>query len=100
MLTGASECFVAAPGVVIDAVFAAVVEASVTDGIEAVANVVARPATAVVVVGVVIEPPEFCPLAGSPDAVVRSPFVVGVVADGLSVGNPVVFNPAGKLPPS
>ena len=74
MLTGAAECFVAAPGVVVDAVFAAIVEASVTDGIEAVANVVARPATAVV--------------------------VVGVVADGISVGNPVVFNPAGAFPPS
>ena len=59
MLTGAAECFVAAPGVVVDAVFAAIVEASVTVGIEAVANVVARPATAVVVVGVVVEPPGF-----------------------------------------
>ena len=100
MLTGAAECFVAAPGVVVDAVFAAIVEASVTDGLEAVANVVARPATAVVVVGVVVEPPGFCPMAGSCDAVVRSPFGVGVVADGLSVGNPVVFNPASTVPPS
>ena len=100
MLAGAAECFVAAPGVVVDAVFAAICEASVTDGLEAVANVVARPATAVVVVGFVVETPKFCPLAGSSDAVVRPPFVVGVFADDSSVGNPVVFNPAGELPPS
>jgi hypothetical protein len=99
VLPGAAECFVAAPGVVIVAVFAAVVEASATCGVKAVANVVARPATAVVVVGVVVEPPGFCPFAGSSDAVVLSPFVLGGVADG-SVGNPVVFNPAGIFPPS
>jgi hypothetical protein len=100
MLAGAAECFIAAPGVVVVVVFAAVVEASVTDGLKAVANVVARPATAVVVMGVVGEPPGFCPSSGSSDAVVLSPFVVGGVADGLSVGNPVVFNPAGVFPPS
>jgi hypothetical protein len=99
VLPGAAECFVAAPGVVVFAVFAAVVEASATCGVKAVANVVARPATAVVVVGVVVEPPRFCPFAGSSDAVVLSPFGVGGVADG-SVGNPVVFNPAGVFPPS
>ena len=54
---GAAECFVAAPGVVIVAVFAAVVEASATCGVKAVSNVVAVPATIVVVLGVVVEPP-------------------------------------------
>jgi hypothetical protein len=63
VLPGAAECFVAAPGVVIVALFAAVVEASATCGVKAVANVVAGPATIVVVVGVVVEPPGFIPLA-------------------------------------
>ena len=88
------------PDVVDDAVFTAVVEASATCGVKAIANVVARPATAVVVVGVVVKPPGFGPLAIPTDAVVWSPVVVGGVADGISVGNPVVFNPAGTLPPS
>ncbi len=53
MLAGTAECFVAVPGVVVVAVFAAVCEASVTDGLKT------EPATVVVVVGVVIEPPGF-----------------------------------------
>ena len=60
----------------------------------------ARPATAVVVVRVVVEPPGFCPMAVLSDAVVWSPVVVGGVANDISVGNPVVFNPAGAFPPS
>ena len=83
-----------------DAVFTAVVESSATDGVETVANVVARPATLVVVVGVVVESPGLAPLAIPPDAVAWSP-VVQYVADGRnSVVNPVVFNPAGLFPPS
>jgi hypothetical protein len=84
--------------VVVVVVYAAICEASVTDGLKAVAKVVAGPVTAVAVVGVFVEPPGFCPLAFPPDAVARSPFFVGVVADGISVVNPVVFNPAGLLP--
>ena len=38
-------------------------------------------------------------MAVSFDAVVLTPVGVVVVADGLSVDNPVVFNPAGVLPP-
>ena len=98
MLAGAAECFVAAPGVVIVVVHAAVCEASVTDGLKAVAEVVAGHVTAVAVVGFVVETTGFCPLACPPDAVARSPFFVGVVADDISNVNPVVFNPAGLLP--
>jgi len=69
MLTGAAECFIAVPEVADDAVFTAVVEASATDGVGTVANVMARPATLVVVVGVVIKSPGLAPLAIPPDAV-------------------------------
>ena len=48
ILTGAAECFIAVPEVANDAVFTAVVEASATDGVGAVANVMAGPATIVV----------------------------------------------------
>ena len=51
MLAGTAECFVAAPGVVVGAVATncleavANVKAEATDGVNAVANVVARPAS-------------------------------------------------------
>ena len=57
ILTGAAECFVAVPEVANNAVFTAVIKASATVGLGAVANVMAGPAKVVVVVGAVIEPP-------------------------------------------
>ena len=68
ILTGAAECFIAVPEVVNDSVFTAVVEASATVGVGAFANVMAGPATIVVVVGVVVEPPGLVPFAIPPDA--------------------------------
>ena len=66
-----------------------------------VANVMARPATLVVVVGAIVESPGLAPLAIPPDAVAWSPAVVQDAADGInSVDNPVIFNPAGLFPPS
>ena len=101
ILTCAAECFIAVPEIANDAVFIAVVEVSATDGVGAVANVVAGPATIVVVVGVIIEPPGLVPFAIPPDALAWSPVVVQDVANGInSVVNPVVFNPDVLLPPS
>ena len=69
-------------------------EASATDGLGAVANVMAGPATVVVVVGVVVEPPGLVPFAIPSDAIAWYPVVVGGVADGInSVVNPVVLLP-------
>ena len=77
-----------------DAVFTAGVEASATDSLGAVANVVAGPASVVVVVGVVVVAPGLVPLAVPPDALVWSPVVVRDVPNVInSVVNPVVFNP-------
>ena len=100
VLPGAAECFIAVPVVPNDAVFTAVVEASATGGVGTVANVVARPATLVVVMGVVVDSPGLAPLAIPPDVVAWSP-IVRDAADGInSVDNPVIFNPAGLFPPS
>ena len=77
-------------------VFTAVVEASVFDGAGTVANVVARPATLVVVVGVVAESPGLAPLAILSDAIFWSPVVLRDVADGVNF----VVDPAGEFPPS
>ena len=94
ILTGAAECFIAVPEVADDGVFTAVVEASATDGLGAVANVMAGPATVVVVVGFVAKPPGLVPFAIPPDAISWSPVVVGGVAGGInSVVNPVVLLP-------
>ena len=69
------------------AVFAAIVEASVFDGAGTVAKNVARPATLVVVVGVVAESPGLAPLAilsdvdllpGAAECFVAAPGVVMV----------------------
>ena len=69
------------------AVFAAIVEASVFDGAGTVAKIVARPATLVVVVGVVAESPGLAPLAilsdvdvlpGAAECFVAAPGVVMV----------------------
>ena len=77
-----------------NAVFTADVEASATDGLGAVANVVAGPASVVVVVGVIVVAPGLVPLAVPPDATVGSPIIVRDAADVRnSVGNPIVFFP-------
>ena len=49
-----AECFIAAPDVSNDAVFIAVVEASVTDGMRSVAKVMAGLTDHLVVVGVIL----------------------------------------------
>ena len=67
ILTGDAECSIAVPEVLNKALFTAVVEASDFDGAVTVANVVARPATLVVVVGVVAESPGLTPLANLSD---------------------------------
>jgi hypothetical protein len=77
------------------AVFAAIVEASVFDGAGTVAKNVARPATLVVVVGVVAESPGLAPLAILSDVTVGSPVVLRDVADGVNF----VVDPAGEFPP-
>ena len=83
ILSGAAECFIAAPEVAKDKVFTAIVKASATDGMGAVADVMARPANVVAVVGVVVKPPSLVAIAIPPDAIARSPIIVGAVADGI-----------------
>jgi hypothetical protein len=96
ILTGDAECSIASPEVFNVAIYTAVVEASVFDGAGTVANVVARPATLVVVVGVVAESPGLAPLAILSNAIFWSPVVLRDVADGVNV----VVDPAGEFPPS
>ena len=78
-----AECFLAVPEVFIDTVFTAVVEASATDGMRAVAKVMAGPAKTVVVVGAVIQSPSLFVFISPPDATARSPDVTGAVAEGI-----------------
>jgi hypothetical protein len=77
-----------------NAVFTAGVEASATDGLGAVANVVTGPASVVLVVGVVVVAPGLVPLAVPPNAKAWSPVVVQDVANSINYFvDPVVFNP-------
>ena len=96
ILIGDAECSIASPEVFNVAIYTAVVEASVFDGAGTVAKNVARPATLVVVVGVVAESPGLAPLAILSNAIFWSPVVLRDVADGVNV----VVDPAGEFPPS